>query len=82
MGQCYLGGRLVLQKVCYQIHLLFLNVHELLLLLTFVVLVLLLGVMYMLVHGLHEGVYFDALLDSLLKLSWAFNRWSIWRQRS
>ena len=56
MGWCYWGGRLVLQKGCNKVHLLFLHGHKLLLLHAFVVLVLLLGVMYLLVHGLHEGL--------------------------
>ena len=47
-------------------HLLF-HVRELLLLILFVVLVLLLGVMNILFHCLHEGVYNDALLDRLFK---------------
>ena len=45
----------------------FLNGHELLLLMLLVVLVLLLGVVNMFVHGLHEGVYADDLLDRLFK---------------
>ena len=56
MGRCYWGGRLILQKGCDQVHLFFLHVHELLILLTFAVPVLLIGVMYLIVHGLHEGV--------------------------
>ena len=43
-------------KGCNKVYLLFLYGHELLLLLQFVVLLLLLGVMNLFVHGLHEGV--------------------------
>ena len=39
-----------------QVYLLLLHGHELLLLLQFIVLVLLLGVMNLFAHGLHEGV--------------------------
>ena len=47
---------LVLYNGCNQVHLLFLHGHELLLLPPFVVSFLLLGVMNMFVHGIHEGV--------------------------
>ena len=51
-----LGRDVGFVKGCNQVYLLFLHGHELLLLLSFVVLVLLLGVMNLFVHGLHEGV--------------------------
>ena len=61
---------MVLENGSEQVHILFLYGHELLLLLLFVVLLLLLVVVHMFIHGLHERVQADAILDRMLILFW------------
>ena len=56
-----------MQKGGDQVHLLFLHGHELFLMMLFVVLVLLLIVMHMFVHGFHEYVQDDDLLDRMFR---------------
>ena len=46
---------------------LFLHGHELLLLLLIVVDMLLIIVVHMFIHGLHEGLHVDALMDRLFR---------------
>ena len=77
-----LGREVFLEKGGYQVHLLFLYGHELLHMLLFVVAMLLLVVLHLFIHGLHEGVQADAMIYRLFRCFGGWNRRTRWRRRS
>ena len=62
-----------MEKCSDQVHLLFLHGHGLMLLLLLVVEMLLVVAVHLFIHGLHEGVQADSILDRLVRWFWGWD---------